>query len=119
MGQSMPGAVMPAVWYTVAGSAFISISLQVLPLTPSTQRSIPGSDTTRHRLQSNVQRIVALTPNTQTMEQRNAARIMAKLESKLAVGTKVTAVDLSGVSIDGLMGLDDCNIFRSSNNLLP
>jgi hypothetical protein len=42
---------------------------------------------------------------------------MAKLESKLAFGTKVTAVDLSGISIDGLMGVDECNIFRSPSKL--
>jgi hypothetical protein len=42
---------------------------------------------------------------------------MVKLESKLAFSTKVTAVDLSGISIDGLMGVDECNIFRSSSKL--
>jgi hypothetical protein len=42
---------------------------------------------------------------------------MVKLESKLAFSTKVNAVDLSGISIDGLMGADECNIFRASSKL--
>jgi hypothetical protein len=42
---------------------------------------------------------------------------MAKLESKLAFDMKVTAVNLFGISIDGLMGVDECNIFRSPSKL--
>jgi hypothetical protein len=42
---------------------------------------------------------------------------MVKLESKLAFSTKVVVVDLSRIAIDGLMGVDECNIFRSSRKL--
>jgi hypothetical protein len=38
-------------------------------------------------------------------------------ESKITFGTKVTVVDLFGISIDGLMGVDECNIFRSLRKL--
>jgi hypothetical protein len=62
MGKSMPAIGELVVQLTMAGSAFIWISLQVLPLIPLMPTLIPGSDTTSHHLQSSLQCIVALTP---------------------------------------------------------
>lgn len=103
--------------YTVAGSAFISIFLMPA-LAPSTPTTSDGSDTKNHRLQRSLQRTTALTPNAQRTEQSSAARMMAKLESKLAFATLVISGELSGLSTDGLIGEDGRDMFRDSNNLL-
>jgi len=87
-------------------------------LAASTPTTSDGSETSSHRLQRSLQRTTALTPNAHRTEQSNAARMMAKLESKLAFATLVISCELSGLSIDVLIGEDGCNIFRYSNNLL-
>lgn len=87
-------------------------------LAPSTPTTSDGSDTKSHRLQRSLQRTTALTPNAQRTEQSSAARMMAKLESKLAFATLVISGELSGLSTDGLIGEDGRDMFRDSNNLL-
>lgn len=44
----------------------------------------------------------------------------AKVDWKLLLALEAYSVDPSGLSNEGLMmGVDDCNIFRPGNNLLP
>jgi hypothetical protein len=103
--------------YTVAGSASVSIFLMPV-LAVSTSTRSDGSDTNSHRMPQSLQRSTTLTANAHRMEQSNATRMMTKLEPKLSFATLLISVEPSGLSIEGKMGEDGCNIFRYLNNLI-